>query len=102
MVMRMCGVCLSFCLGSCAGAEPIDEHIWELISSEITHRILEQTSMIFGSVKEGIIQTLDERLGIFRIEIMAIMGVRTVSFSEFLALGAPEFFGEKHLIASRN
>ena len=40
--------------GSGAGIEPISEQMHEFISSDITCSILEQTPMIFGSVKEGI------------------------------------------------
>ena len=32
----------------------------------INHGILEQTPVIFGSVKEGILEIMDERLGAFR------------------------------------
>ena len=51
--------------------------------------------MIFGSVKEGIMEILDEHLGMFLMEIMAIVRARTLSFYDFHACGAPKFFGEK-------
>ena len=57
--------------------------------------------MIFGSVKEGILKILDEHLGMFRAEIMAIVGACTLSLYEFRACGAPTFSGEKEPIASR-
>ena len=43
--------------------------------------------MIFGSVKEGILEILDERLGAFHAEVLDIVGART-------------FSGEKDPIAS--
>ena len=57
--------------------------------------------MIFGTVKEGILEILDERLGAFRTEVMTIVGSRTLYFHEFCASGAPEFFGEKDPISSK-
>ena len=47
----------------------------EFISAKIKHSILDQTPVIFGSVKEGILEILDERLGAFRDEMVATLGV---------------------------
>ena len=41
--------------GSGSGAEPIDERMQEFITSEVIHGIMEATSVIFGTIKEGII-----------------------------------------------
>lgn len=60
-----------------------------------------QTSVIFGTVKEGIMEILDERLGAFHIDIMAIVGAFTLSFQEFCACVAPKFFWEKDPIANK-
>lgn len=83
-------------LGSGAGTETIDEWMWEFISSEITRGILEQTLVIFGTIKDrimdimyehqyeyhtGIIEFLDERLWAFRVEIIAVqLGAQTPTF----------------------
>ena len=57
--------------------------------------------MIFGLVKEGIMEILDECMSTLRTKILAIMGACTLSFRKFHACGAPKFFGEKDPIASR-
>ena len=69
--------------------------------SDITRGILEQTHIIFGSVKEVIMENMYELLGTFYTEIMAIVGDHTLSFHDFHACGAPEFFGEKDPISSK-
>ena len=102
--------------GSGAGTEPLDERMWGFISSEITCCVLDQISMIFGSVKEGILEIMEERQEVYHSEIVALLdervrafraeitacqlGVRTPLFWEFKAYGAPEFFGAKNPIAS--
>ena len=98
MVMRTRGG--GFGSGSGAGIKPIDEQMQEFILSDITHSILEQTLVIFGTVKEGIIEILDKFLGTFHTEIRAIMGDSTLSFCLFHTCGDPEFFREKDPIAS--
>lgn len=47
--------------GSCSGfgAGQLDDQMREFISSEITRNTLEQTLVIFGMVKEGIMEILD-------------------------------------------
>ena len=42
--------------GSGSGAGQLDDQTQEFISFEITHNILEQTHVIFGTVKEGIME----------------------------------------------
>lgn len=56
-------------LGS--GDEPIDERIHEFVIIEITHDILEATPVMFGSIKEGIMELLDKYIGAFRANIAA-------------------------------
>ena len=73
----------------------------EFISLEITRGFVDQTPVIFGTVKERILEILDERFGAFHVEVLAIVRARTLSFSDFCACGAPGFFGEKGPIASR-
>ena len=48
----------------------ISEQMLEFISLEITRDILEQTPVIFGSVREEILEILDERLGAIHAEVM--------------------------------
>ena len=64
----------------------LDDQMWEFISSEITRSILKQNPVIFGTVKEGIMEVLEERLGSFRSGMVAMMGARTLTFLEFRAL----------------
>ena len=59
--------------GSGAGAEAISEQLWDLISFEISRCVLE---------------ILDNCLGAFHAEIMAIIGAHTLSFQDFHAYGA--------------
>ena len=40
-------------------------------SDEVTHGILDVTPMMFGSIKEGIIELMDVRIRSFRAEIGA-------------------------------
>ena len=88
--------------GSGFGAEPIDERLHELIEAEVTRGILDATPVIFGTVKEGIIEIMEEQLRSFRAEIVAgQIGTRTPSFREFKACGVSDFFGVKDPIASR-
>ena len=56
--------------------------------------------MIFGIVKEGIIEILNERLGLIHIEMVAMMGAHTLTFREFRACGASDYHGAKDPIAS--
>ena len=59
----------AFGSGSGDGDEPIDERLYEFITSEITHGIMEATTMIFGTINEGIMELLDERIRVLRGEI---------------------------------
>ena len=49
----------------------------------------------------GLSEIVDERLGSFRAEVMAIIGARTLTFREFLACGAPALHQERDAIVSR-
>ena len=69
--------------GSGSGAERMDEQTREFLSSEITRIILEQTPVIFSSIKEGILELMDERLSTFRVKVAAMMGSCTLTFREF-------------------
>ena len=51
------------------GSEPVDEGLREFIASEITKGILESTPIIFGSIKEGIIDLMEGRLRAFRSDM---------------------------------
>ena len=57
--------------GSASGsrASQLGEQMTKFISAEITRSILDQTPLIFGTVKEGILELLDSRLKDFRVEI---------------------------------
>ena len=68
--------------GSIAGTKSISEQMHEFILLEITRGILEQTHVIFGLVKEEILEILDERLRTIRADVMAIVVAQTLSFCE--------------------
>ena len=55
--------------GSGSGAEPVDEGLRKFIASEITKGILESTPMILGSIKERIVEMMEDRLRAFRSDM---------------------------------
>ena len=55
--------------GLCLGADLIDERIHKFVTFEITRGILDVTHVMFGIIKEGIMELLDEQLGAFYSEI---------------------------------
>ena len=94
--------------GSASGAgsgdtpDMIDERLCELIAVEVTRGIPDATPIIFGMIKEGMMEIMEERLKAFRVEITAgQVGAQTPSFREFKACGAPKFFGDRGPIVSR-
>ena len=88
--------------GSGDTADVIDKRLRELIAVEVTRGILDATPVIFRTVKEGIMDLMEERLRLFRAEIaVGQIGARTPSFREFKACGAPKFFGVKDPIVSQ-
>ena len=66
MVMSTHGGGSSSGSGLGAGTEAINERMREYISSEITHNILEQTPVIFSTIKDGITNIFDKPMGVFR------------------------------------
>lgn len=51
---------------------------------------------MFGSIKEGIVELVDECLGSFHVKLtVGQLEARIFTFGEYHACGAPEFFGEK-------
>lgn len=87
--------------GSGSGSGLLDDQMREFIFSENTRGILEQTPVISGTIKEVIIQMLDDHLGTLHTEIVAMVGARSVTFREFHACEATEFFGKKEPIVSK-
>ena len=78
--------------GSCSGtsSESSDEGLHEFITSEITRGTLESTLMIFGSLKEGIIKLMEDRIRAFRSDMApGQSGTRMLSFKDFRGCGAP-------------
>lgn len=85
-----------------ADAELIDKRIHEFIMSETTSRVLDTIPMMFDTIKDGIIELLDERLGVFRAKIIASQfWARNLTFRKFKAYGSPEFFRKKDHISNR-
>ena len=87
--------------GSGAGSEPVDDGLREFIASEITRGILEATPVIFGSIKEGILKLMEERLRAFRRDMASGQsGTHTLSFKDFRGCCAPDFHGIKDPIVA--
>lgn len=82
-------VCLYFSMvttlgggsGSSYGAESIDERMCEFIMSEITRGIIEANLVIFGTIKKGSMELLDERLGVFERDYNRTTGGSNSFFS---------------------
>lgn len=73
-----------------SGLQPTDEWLCDFITSEITCGIMESTPVIFGTIKEGIMDLMDERLKSLRAKIIAgYIRAWTLSFREFKVYGAP-------------
>nr|KAJ0216168.1 hypothetical protein LSAT_V11C300131450 [Lactuca sativa] len=88
--------------GSGAGSEPVDDGLREFIASEITRGILEATPVIFGSIKEGIIELMEDHLRAFRSDLASgQVSTRTLSFKDFRGCGVPDFHGVKNPIVAR-
>ena len=82
--------------GSGSGSEPVDERLHEFIASEITRGILESTPIIFGSIKEGIVELMEDRLRVFRSDMASGQsGSHTLSFKDFRGSGAPDSMGRR-------
>ena len=62
--------------------------------------ILDQTPVIFGTLNEGILELLDERLSAFCTEVAVMMGSCMLTFREFRAFGAPDYQRDRDPIAS--
>ena len=52
-----------------SGSEQVDEGLREFIASEITRGILESTPIIFRSIKERILELMEDRLRAFRSDM---------------------------------
>lgn len=57
--------------GSGDTTDVIDERMHKLIAAEVTRGILDASPVIFGMVKEGIMEIMEERLRSFRAELAA-------------------------------
>ena len=66
------------------GAEPIAQRIREFVSSKITCGILDGTLVMSGTIKEGIIELLNEQVRNFHAEIVSSqIEVQALYFWEF-------------------
>ena len=87
--------------GSGVGIDPMDEYMWEFTLLEITRGILEKTHVMFGTIKEWIMEIMHECLGALRSEIAAGQSrARALSHREFKVCESLDFFGEEDTIAS--
>lgn len=65
MVVVICGCVSGSGPGSGIDVEPIYERIHKFITLEIIHSIWDATRVMFSTIKEEIMELLDERLGAF-------------------------------------
>ena len=56
--------------GSGSGANPIDKRLREFITAEVTLGIVDATLLLFGTLKEGIMELMDKRFKYFWAEIV--------------------------------
>ena len=85
-----------------SGSKMIDGRLHELIAVKVTRGILDLAAMIFGTIKEGIIELKQERFKSFRADIVARQfWTQAPLFQEFKVCGATEFLRAKDPIASR-
>lgn len=86
--------------GSRSGAKPMDKRIHKYIKSQITRGISDATHVMFGTIKEEIMELLNERLRDFRPKITAgQLGDRTLSHRVSKDCGSPKLFVEEDPIA---
>ena len=55
--------------GSGGPTDGIDERLRELIAAKVTKGILDATPVIFGAVKDGMMEIMEERLRAFRADV---------------------------------
>ena len=90
--------------GSCSdiSSRPIDEGLREFIPYEITRGMLDATLVIFESIKEGIMEVMEDCLQILGVDqAVSQSGAHTLSFKDFTECRAPYFFGVKDPITTR-
>ena len=88
--------------GSGAGSDLVDDGLCKFITSEIMRGILEVTPVIFRSIKEGIIELMEEHLRAFSSDMASSQsGTRTLSFKDFRGCGPPELHGVKDPIMAK-
>ena len=84
------------------GSEQVDDGLHEFITFETTRGKLESTPVTFGSIKEGIIELMEDRLRSLRSDFPSSQaGACTLSFKDFRGSGALDFHGVKDPIAAR-
>lgn len=87
--------------GSGSGVGRVDEGLHEFIASKITIGILKSTLVIFWSIKEGIMELMEDRLKAFRSDMASSQsGLCTLSFKDFRGRDAPDFHGVKEPIVA--
>ena len=80
--------------GSGVGVKPMDKRVHKFITLKITSSILDATPIMFGTIKEGIVELMDKQLRTLREEISTRQkGAQTPSFQECKACEAPKLFG---------
>ena len=88
--------------GSGVGSEQVDDGLREFIAFEITRGMLDSNPFIFGSIKEGIVELMEDHLWLFRSDLVSSQSSTcTLSFKDFRGSGAPDFYGAKDPIAAR-
>lgn len=69
--------------GSSSGTEHIYEGLREFIASDIMHGILDVSFVMFGTIKEGIVEMIEECFRAYGVEIfVGHYGAHTLSFKD--------------------
>ena len=89
MMISTCG--RDFGSGSDSGSsiESVDERICEFFTSNITRSILDVTPVMFGTMKDGIMELLDERLGDLHAKVVNSQIGGGLSIFGFLRITVP-------------
>lgn len=72
-----------------------------MIVVKVSRVLLEDMPYLFGTIKQGLIEMMDERLGNVWVKLVASQfGAHNLTFLDFHSCGASEFFGMKEPVSS--
>lgn len=84
-----------------SNSKPGDAELRELLVVELLKVILEDMPEMFGKVKEGLIEMMDERIQTLRAELaVGQFMAHNLIFLDYRACGGPMFFRKKDPISN--